>query len=668
MPLTENMRRLNVRKLLPLVWLLSIVTVVVLTRFLQYESSRFLGIADNSEQTISFSYPVEIVQNLVIEGAEVRQGQPILEVRRPDLSAKVTFIDDQIQAATSLHQKTVENTRAHLEELAAKRSADLAELDVQIETLRARRVLNEKLLKDISGNKAIKPFKNPIMTELRGLAEQRRHLQDSFNTQIANLKSQLESENGRFKVQIAESLDRKIELERQLSDLVVRAKFDGRIGSVNFKSGDQIAPFETILTVHGSTPLFVKGYIHENVYNQLSIGQKVWVRRYGASNDNEAIIGEVESLGSRIVEYPMRLKKNQLVSAWGREAIVRLPRTTSLLLGEKVIIAMRSPDSEMGFAGSFKRLFFGTISEAEAAPEISSNWLMHDTRPIVSKVLGIKGSAIEASGVVLRPAANELLVVNDETRGLSPHLVVMNHRGEITLSRRIAGDVGIDDIESISGDGKYIYVSASLSHNKHGKYKQERCQLFKLEPANDAFIVRDRLNLCEVLVRLAKNTEDRGTSQFLIQAFARKAIDVESHVLSKGKLYLGFKSPLDAHGNTVILQLDDLEGLFAGKLPQGRIWRRLSLLDPQNGVPAHLSDMRLEGDRLWLLGVSQVQGHANSHLWRYDLNRSKLHVIKSFPDLKAEGVSERMPDGRRVLVFDGDGKRSSRITIIQAEQ
>ncbi len=666
MHLAEHAEIFNTRKLLPFTWMLSVLAVVVLTHYLQNESFRFFGIVDNSEQTINFSYPVEIVQNLVIEGAEVKQNQPILEVRRPDLSAKITFINDQIQAATSIHQKTVENTRAQLEELTAKRSADLAELDVQIETLRARKVLNEKLLKDISGNKAITPFKNPIATELRGLTAQRKHLQDSFDAQIVNLKSQLGSENDRFKVQIAESEDRKIELERQLSDLTVRAKFNGRIGSVNFKPGDQIAPFETILTVHSSTPQFVKGYIHENVYNQLYIGQKVWVQRYGSPNEGEIILGEVESLGSRIVEYPMRLKQNQLVSAWGREAIVRLPQATSLLSGEKVMIAMRSPDSESSLVGSLKQLVTGVISNAEAAYGETDSRLIHGARPIVSKVFGLEDSAIEASGVVVVPTTKELLVVNDEAGNLDPHLLTLNQRGEITRVHRISDNVKIDDIESISSYGKYVYVSASLSHNKNGKHKAERCQLFKLEFDNNAFIVRARLNLCDVLAQLAKHSEDRGASQFLIRALARKAIDVESHFLSKGKLYLGFKTPLDNHGDSVILQIDDLDGLFAGKPPQGRIWQRLSLLDPQNGVPAHLSDMRLEGDQLLLLGVSRNQGHPNSYLWRYDLSRSKLHVIKSFPDLKAEGVSARMSDGRRALVFDGDGKRPSRIITIQA--
>jgi len=50
-------------------------------------------------------------------------------------------------------------------------------------------------------------------------------------------------------------------------------------------------------------------------------------------------------MGSRIVEYPERLKKTPQVSAWGREVIIRISPDRSLLMGEKVEIAMEQPKS-----------------------------------------------------------------------------------------------------------------------------------------------------------------------------------------------------------------------------------------------------------------------------------------------------------------------------------
>jgi hypothetical protein len=276
------------------------------------------------------------------------------------------------------------------------------------------------------------------------------------------------------------------------------------------------------------------------------------------------------------------------------------------------------------------------------------------------------GSPIKASGVVAGSTPHEYLIVNDKMGSRNPYLLVMNHNGEITDLRKIAGNVEIDDVESISRVGKTIYVSASLSHNEQGKYKQNRCWLFKLEPEENLFRVSAQLNLCEILAQMAINSENRSTSKFLIQAFAHKTIDVESHVVSKGKLYLGFKTPLDDHDNTIIIQIDDLEGLIARKPPKGRIWKRLPLLDQQTGTPAFLSDMCLENNRLLLLGISQHRGRPSSHLWSYDLKRSRLRLVRSFPNLKAEGVSKQMSGGRRVLVSDGDKQERSRLIAIQS--
>ncbi|VAW80474.1 hypothetical protein MNBD_GAMMA13-907 [hydrothermal vent metagenome] len=651
-------------KLLPIAWLASIVVLAGLASLLQSESSHFFGITDNSEQTISFSYPVELVQNLVVEGIEVQQGQPILEVRRPDLSAKLTFIEDQIRAATALHEEMVVNTRAELMELRAQRATDIAELDVQIETLQARRIINGKLLEDISGNEAQKPYTSPLTTEVRGLKAQREHLQDSFVAHIANLELQLATEADRFKTQIAESQNRKIDLERQLTDLVVRAKIGGRIGSVNYKSGEQIAPFMTILTVHSTAPQFVKGYIHENVYNQVSIDQTVWVQRFGTLEHDNPIQASVESLGSRIVEYPMRLKVNQLVSAWGREAVIRLPPATSLLLGEKVIVSMRSPKKNMGWLTAARQLMLGGIGNARAAESSPLSGPTQQTLAIRSEIPDLASASIEASGIVVGTNPDEFFIVSDEAGVQTPQLLVMNARGEITSTRPIITNVDIDDMESISRVGEAIYVSASLSPTKKGNRKENRCQLLRLVPEKDELVARGHLNLCGVLEQLAKTSIDRETRRFLIRATANRTIDVESHAISEGKLYLGFKAPLDDRNNTVILQIDNLDGLFAGKPAQGRIWQRLALSDPDSGVPVSLSDMHMEGDQLLLLGISKNHNRPSSHLWKLDLKKANLILLHSIPGLRAEGISGRLADGRRAIVFDGNGKRHSRLVVV----
>ena len=259
------------RKLLPIVWTLAIGSIVLLSGILKLESTHFFGIADDQEQTISFSYPVEIVQTYAVEGAHVDQGTQILEVRRRDLGTKLVILDDQIQAIKTTSTEEIATTRAQLEGLRAQQAAELAEIDSQILTLLSEQQMNKKLLEEISGSKTRIASKSPLETKIKGLKEQRVHIEKSLSAQIQNLEQQLNASIRPSDSKIAELEERKIEFQRQVTALKVRAKFNGQVGSINYKPGETVAPFQPILTVHGASPKYIKGYIHENVFNPYSV-------------------------------------------------------------------------------------------------------------------------------------------------------------------------------------------------------------------------------------------------------------------------------------------------------------------------------------------------------------------------------------------------------------
>ncbi len=125
-------------------------------------------------------------------------------------------------------------------------------------------------------------------------------------------------------------------LQEELKKLTIFAQINGMIGSVNFKEGEKVSPFTPIVTLHTKSPSSIKGYIHENVYNKILVGQKVSAT--SVSDKKNTIIGEVIGVGSRIVEYPERLRKRPDFQIWGREIIIKIPHENNFLLGEKVLI------------------------------------------------------------------------------------------------------------------------------------------------------------------------------------------------------------------------------------------------------------------------------------------------------------------------------------------
>lgn len=642
------------KKLLPAVWVIAIATIILLGGLLKLESTHFFGIADDHEQTISFSYPVEIVQTYAVEGAEVKQGTRILEVRRRDLITKLDIIDDQIQALKTTADVEIASKRAQLEGLKAQQAAELAVIDSQIKNLLSEQHMNKKLVEEISGSKSSANARSPLVTKIRGLREQRGHIEISLAAQITNLENQLNASLLPSDSKLAELMDRKLEFQRQVTDLKVSAKFNGRVGSINYKPGEIVAPYQPILTVHGLSPQYIKGYIHENVFNEVALGQKVWVQSNTNSNNNEPIQAVVESLGSRIVEYPVRLKKNLMVSAWGREAVIRLTEENKLLLGEKVIVSLENPAQGDNFISAVIELFSSTVSPIHAS---TNNPVpgAPDGYPIQSRIDSMQDIRIEASGIIPAVNTGHYYIVSDESERDKPELLEINSQGELVKRLAVKSGQPVDDLESISRDGDDIFIMASLDGNK-----KKRRHLLHLRVEEDEAITRGSINVYKLLKTLSTTSNDSATRKFLRKALQEKSINLEAHSVYQNNLYLGFKTPLSELGETVIIKLEDVSMLFKGKLASGSIWKKITLLDPRSGSPSLLSDMLFRNGELMLLSVNSKVSSNTSHLWSYQLASSALNSISSFSGLSAEGISRTHANDELMIVFDGDGKTSSR--------
>ena len=696
--------------LLLLTWISALGGAALLALAFEGRSRQFFGIAGSREQSISFQYPVEIVQIAVVEGQEVEQTAPLVEVRRYDLVSELAIIEDKITEIKSRHREALAATRAELESLRAQQQTSLVELDTQIESLEARHRLNLNFIRDISGVDVDKQHKSvsPMLTELSGLRAKRRHVKQSLQAKIDNLEDQLQADARPADSQVAELEKRKTELQRQAADLNVSATFDGCIGGVLYKPGEQVPPFEPILTLYSSSPSFIKGYIYEALLNDVRVGQRVWICSNGTAGRKQAVQGEVESLGSRIVEYPERLKKNPMVNPWGREVIIRLEDRNPFLLGEKALVFLEKPksmgeridsatqnfvdfytgsdkpESLRGWVSAIVGVFIDIYREIKQSEWIrrwvdrvagtlslshvgsTDGWAAPETTPITTPLKKVDSARIEASGITWDKDNNTYLLVSDETTAPGPVLYEMNRRGQLLSTLPIAGTGKFDDLESISTDGKYFYVASSLSYSKKGRLESKRRKFVRLLRVGKNLEAEGEIDLYNILRELSrKPTIDQATRAYLSRGIGHKSLDIEAHAVVDNVLYLGFKNPLDQEGRAVILKIIGVNALFEDDtIGDAEIWQTLTLLDPNSGRPALLSDMVIQDGQLFLLGVVTYRGRPSSFLWNYSLETKKLRRLSAFPDLKAEGLSIIRELDETMVVFDGGGDEPSRYTIL----
>ena len=697
------------RSILVLTWVSALCCVMLLALVYKGKPKQFFGIAGSREQSISFQHPVEILHIAVVEGEEVEQTTPLVEVRRYDLISKQAIIEDNITELKSRHSESLAATRAKLESLRAQQQAELVEIDTQIQSLESRHTLNLSLMKDISGAdpSGENSHASPLLAEVDGLKEKRSLIKMSLQAQIDNLENQLETDLRPADAQIAELEKRKTELQRQAEDLKVSAKFNGSIGSVLYKPGEQVRPFSPILTLHSSFPSFIKGYIHEELLNDVAVGQPVWAESSCNAREKRIIRGLVESLGSRIVEYPERLQRNPMVAAWGREVIIHLDNQNSLLLGEKVRILLERPKTISEQIDSFNDKIAGTYSDlgepksikewmasitdliAECYAKIGSPESMGDwgqsiaaivpgsyadvgdtvttpvAQPLTTTLVATSSTRIEASGIVWDKRKGTYLLVTDETMKSGPTIYEMDNQGRLLGALPIKVAENIDDIESISTDGQYFYIASSLSHTKKGNLSPKRRRLVRLQRVEKNLEVYGEIDLYEILRTISEyKTVDSATRDYLAQAIKNDSINIEAHAVINNTLYLGFKSPFDGRNNTIILKIIGVEALFAdGNIVSATIWQKLKLTDPESGNAARLTDMVILNEQLFLLGVLKHRRHSRSCLWRYNINSKRLTQLATFPGLQAEGLSINKNLEEAMVVFDGDGQDPSRYTL-----
>ncbi len=512
---------------------------------------------------------------------------------------------------------------------------------------------------------------NLIDTQLKELniSQQTTHdILDQLNKNNRNISQNYNDGSHKVSAKIAALMQKKEELQRQMSALKIVAKFDGYIGSTMYQEGETVPPYKPILTLHGAHPEYIKGYIHEKVINNVQVGDNVKVKSIGVVRGSRVTKGIVISLGNRIVEYPDRLKKNSDIQAWGREVMVKLEPDHDLLFGEKLKIM------PVKYGSLYERM----SNKANKIPALNSviasnvNNIVPEngaefSQAITSFNSNIDAQMIEASGVLWDNNYSDFLLISDE--GGVAAITSMDADGVISKAITLENCPDIDDLESISSDNENIYVLASLSHNAKKELKQSRSWFLRLKRTENVLRCTGSINMHHIIDKIAKSDSKTPITKFLSKAISlEEGVDVESHALLNNGLLIGFKAPFNDEGKSVIIKIDDLAGLFDGRQSSSRIWLNLGLPNMDGYKDGRLSDMLLRDDDILLLAVYKNHDKMISYLFSYNKKSGIISTLDNFSGLRAEGVSANGNNDELMIVFDGGGKSPSRYNVIKLTQ
>ena len=280
--------------------------LAAVTAYLRSESSSFYGIADAREMVINDEFAVEIRKIHVVDGQRVTAGDTLVEVKRPELDLKIAEMSRELaelrkqrSAHVNLSRSEVLQHRTEQEVLVNDLRGQLRELEVQLET--NRKLVSElRSIKQGTGDAPDSGIANPVTVKIQQLKKALELALDSADIGVNRLNSELSYE-GEPLAERANGLQKELDLLLEAKQQAFKvAQISGFVSAVCFREGERVSPFTPICSLHTESPSFVRGYIHENAYSKVAVGQKVRVQ--SIANGRTRVAGDVIGVGARIVE------------------------------------------------------------------------------------------------------------------------------------------------------------------------------------------------------------------------------------------------------------------------------------------------------------------------------------------------------------------------------
>jgi multidrug resistance efflux pump len=643
--------------------------LVGITAFFRSEPTKFYGIADTKETILNADAPVAIKKISVVQGQTVDVGDTLVILERPELDLKLSEISHMLSEYKA--RKTYQTTSSLSEKrkIQAEQVERVNEINAKIRELEAQYEMNKKLVAELRSvkkedEKEDDSMSHPILTQIKSL----RHLLESARNptqiQIERINKQLSNTDDPLGAQVQRLSDELSLLQQEKEKLIMCAQISGMIGTVKFKEGEKVSPFDTILTLHAAAPSYVKGYIHENVYSHVTVGDTVTVKSF--ADAKQGVSGQVVGVGSRIVDYPERLRKRQDIPIWGREVIIKIPENNSFLLGEKVLISVMQK-KKFHFP-LVHHLMVPDIHAAELPRESHAENKLRD----ITIQKGLSATPLEASGLCYLPDVKLYLLASDDTDSKRPVLFLMNPDGHITGATQVRGLKRINDIEGITQDREgFLYLLASQSYNRKGKQATERKLFVRLKRSGTTLALDKSAMLFDALIDAAGKNNKSEWGTFLLKAAREKSIDIEGVTFLDDTLLLGFKNPRMG-SNAVILSITQPGSLFSsGKLEKDQIqvWRKMKIVDDSTGTFCGVSDLCWHENRLYGVSTGVRTSHGLTEdvgvFWSVAEGNGQPERFKFFRNRKPEGLAFNSDRNEFCLVFDNGSKKPSQMMIVK---
>ena len=322
-----------------IVWLILAVGLAFIA-FNSEDSATILAEVEPRSYAVSFEKNVRIKELFVVPGEQVKKGDPLIKVERPDLLIeKENKLNKLALLKANLGKRNLQKeNKLYLNDL----EFDIKEKQLQNQIQETRTSLDQQ--KRIQEGFKKLDWQNQIvidsirLSKLQLLEGEKELLTREYQLKRKEINSSYALEEANAQAEI-ELLDKEIQLlEQEEMELTQYARVSGAIGSIQVETDQLVPAYTNLLSVYENNPTVIRAFTNEHNEIELISGTEVMIE---STNRQYKIKGTVIEVGSRIIQYPERLRTFDQMPSWGREIFIEIPQESKFLNGEKVFVILQ---------------------------------------------------------------------------------------------------------------------------------------------------------------------------------------------------------------------------------------------------------------------------------------------------------------------------------------
>ncbi len=323
-------------KLFILVWSGLVLLLVIISFRYRNRTEALVAVVESQVTAISYQKAVTVLDIRVISGQEVKKGDTLLIVSRPDLTLDMARKMNDLEEKISRKSMAVDDRRSKMELLAIERDGKVNRLLAKKNELETKLYQEQLIRQELQQSTKKNNGDSLSMVELNAILAEIKDVREFYRKEIQRQRLQVKQDTIRINQSIS-ILNRELEaLEEEQTSLIKVAQFGGIIGTVEVQLDELVSPYKTMITIYELQPSVIKAFKNEAIGSPVQPGDSV---KIVSENRSYSILGVVSELGARITSYPNKIQPiNTEMRQYGQEIFISIPKNNRFLNGEKVYV------------------------------------------------------------------------------------------------------------------------------------------------------------------------------------------------------------------------------------------------------------------------------------------------------------------------------------------